>query len=237
MTAVATWRPREDGSTELLDEPRHDPDELRHSLEAVTRANRWFGGLRALRSHLGGARRAGEELLFLDVGTGDGQVLTDLIAWGRAAGAAWRGVGVDRHAQAASIAGSKAARDAAVTIVRADALSLPFPDDSCDVVLCTLTLHHFAPGSDVAAVAEMARVARGRVLVNDLHRHPVNYALAKLLSWTLWRGDRLTRHDGPLSVLRSFTPEELLRIGLEAGLRSPRVRRHPPYRLVLEGAP
>lgn len=233
---MSAWSDRS-GSAELLDAPEQDADELRVSLAAVTRVNRWFGGLWALRSHLMDLRVPGRELLILDVGTGDGQTLGDLIQWGRAAEARWKAVGLDRHPQVASIASERTDPVADVAIVRADALSLPLPDDSCDVVLCTLTLHHFEHRRAVAVVAEMARVARRRILVNDLHRHPVNYALARLLSHTLWRSDRLTRHDGPVSVLRSFTPAELLGVGRDAGLRSPRVSRHLPYRLVLEGSP
>ncbi|MEX2211628.1 MAG: class I SAM-dependent methyltransferase [Gaiellaceae bacterium] len=49
--------------------------------------------------------------------------------------------------------------------VLARAEDIPFPDDSFDVVACRIAPHHFA---DVrAAVAEMARVARHLVLVED----------------------------------------------------------------------
>jgi SAM-dependent methyltransferase len=49
--------------------------------------------------------------------------------------------------------------------VVARAEDLPFADGSFDVVVCRLGAHHFA---DVeAAVREMARIARGRVLVVD----------------------------------------------------------------------
>jgi hypothetical protein len=83
----------------------------------------------------------------------------------------------------------------------------------------------------------MARVSRVAVLVNDLERRYLNYWSARVLAWTLWRGNRLTRHDGPLSVRRSFTVEELLDIGRRSGLERPSVRRHFPFRLVLEGQP
>jgi hypothetical protein len=83
----------------------------------------------------------------------------------------------------------------------------------------------------------MARVSRGVVLVNDLERTRANYLGARLLGVTAWRGNRLTRHDGPLSVQRSFTSGELLAIGRRAGLRDVSVGRHFPWRIVLEGRP
>lgn len=117
----------------------------------------------------------------------------------------------------------------------ADALELPFADDSFDVSTCTLTLHHFGADDAVTLVREMARVTRGRVLVGDLERSRLNYLGARVLAATVWRRNPITRHDGPLSVLRSFTPDELDTLGRKAGLRDVRVQRHFPFRLVLEG--
>jgi hypothetical protein len=104
-----------------------------------------------------------------------------------------------------------------------------------DVTICTLTLHHFPEDEAVLLLREMKRVARDRVLVSDLERSRLNHLGARVLAHTLWRTNRLTRHDGPLSVLRSFTAPELLALGRRAGLRGPVVRRYMPWRLVLEG--
>jgi hypothetical protein len=121
--------------------------------------------------------------------------------------------------------------------VRADGLVLPLADDGVDIALCTLTLHHFADDAAVALVTEMARVSRLAVLVSDLERTRAHYLGARVLAATVWRGDPITSHDGPLSVLRSFTADELAAIGARAGLGRPHVRRHLPFRLMLEGRP
>jgi len=128
-----------------------------------------------------------------------------------------------------------ARRRSPAAIVRGDALDLPFRDASVHASISTLTLHHFPEDQAVRLLEEMRRVARHRVVVNDLERHRLNHLSARLLAATLWRGNRLTRHDGPLSVLRSFTADELLALGRRAGLRNPVVHRHVPWRLVLVG--
>jgi hypothetical protein len=69
------------------------------------------------------------------------------------------------------------------------------------------------------------------VLVNDLHRHAVAYGSIRALA-AMFSKSRMVRHDGPLSVLRAFRPQELLDIARRAGVPA-RVHRSFPYRLVL----
>lgn len=216
---------------ELLDEEGHDPAELAHSLAQVARVNRWLGGNRGLRRHLQPLLERTGPVRVLDVGTGNAETLADLLAWARRKGRRWSGIGVDRSAAVSRIA----SREQELPTVRGDALRLPFAPGSVDVAICTLTLHHFPEDEAVLLLQEMKRVARDRVLVSDLERSRLNHLGARVLAHTLWRANRLTRHDGPLSVLRSFTAPELLALGRRAGLRGPVVRRYMPWRLVLEG--
>lgn len=217
---------------ELLDAPHHDIAELAHSLDQVAQANRWLGGNRALYHHLAEWLRPMPTARVLDVGTGNGVTLREVTAWALRRGCTWTGVGVDIGEQTAGLA-----RAAGSDVVLSDALRLPFADRSFDLVLCTLTLHHFPDDDAVALVREMARVARRGILVNDLERTRLNYLGARALAATVWRGNRLTRHDGPLSVSRSFTADELLAVGRRAGLRDAHVHRHIPWRIVLTGTP
>jgi ubiquinone/menaquinone biosynthesis C-methylase UbiE len=221
---------------EILDQEEQDPAELAASLEQVSQANRLFGGTRALRRHLAAYRRRGEDLLLLDVGAGNGDTALDLLRWAGKGGASWHAVALDPHAATARVAAERVA-SSRVSVLRGDGLRLPFADGAVDVAVAVLVLHHLQDEDAVRLVAEMSRVARRLVLVNDLERHPVNHTLARLMAATLWRGNRITRNDAPLSVLRSFTPGELLQVGHDAGLGAPRVTRHLPFRLVLEGTP
>ena len=123
------------------------------------------------------------------------------------------------------------------TFVRGDGLRLPLADGSVDIAVCILTLHHFADDAAVALLREMARVARVGVVVSDLRRSLPAWWGARLLAATVWRHNPITRHDGPLSVRRSFTAGELDALGRTAGLTGVRVRPVPLFRLVLEASP
>lgn len=226
------------GEVEILDRDDVPVGELQAALALVTEVNRRLGGLRSLRRHLAPLRgRSG--VLLLDVGTGSAEVLRDLLAWGGPhEGRSWQGVGLDRSVGALCVASSLSAPHRPdVRLVRGDALRMPFHDAAFDASFTTLTLHHFSDADAATMVAEMARVSRELVVISDLERSVASWLGARLLAATRWRGDRITRHDGPLSVRRAFTPGELEAIGRRAGLRGPRVRRHFPFRLVLSGRP
>jgi len=77
----------------------------------------------------------------------------------------------------------------------------------------------------------MDRAARLGVVVNDLVRGRVAYAAVWLATRLLARSP-MSRHDGPLSVLRAYTPAEVRGLVVAAGLDGVRVRRHP-FRLRL----
>ncbi len=96
-----------------------------------------------------------------------------------------------------------------------------------------MTLHHFDGAEQESALRALACVVHGDIVVGELHRARPNYLGARLLAATLWRTNHLTRHDGPMSVLRAFVPDELLRLAARAGLRDATVHRHVFYRLVL----
>jgi SAM-dependent methyltransferase len=221
---------------EILDDPHIETQALQTALGNVERANRYIGGIRSLRKHIAPFADGRPALSLLDVGVGNGAMPRRLAHWLVSKGTRLRWVGLDFHPRALHVAATESdPRNPAVGLVRADARSLPFADDSFDLSTATLTLHHFEDEDCVAVLSEMARVSRAGVIVSDLERHPLHYLGARLLAETWWRPDPVTRHDAPVSVLRSFTRGELEVLGGRVPFREFQVRRHFPFRLVLEG--
>lgn len=234
---------------EILDGPGVAPAARSRSLRAMETVNRHLGGTRPL---IGPVTSVADSVgrrpvRILDVGTGNANVPRALArALERTAQPSIEWVGIDRCAHTLRIARSFAASSApanaesdprAPGLVQADGTVLPFRSGAFDVVISSLTLHHLDDPDVPGFLAELCRVASRRVLISDLERHPLHYAGARLLSGTLWRRDPVTRIDGPLSVLRSFTKGELTSLADRAPFRDVTVRRHFPFRLVLDGVP
>jgi SAM-dependent methyltransferase len=142
-----------------------------------------------------------------------------------------RTIGVD--SAAVLVLASRSALDDAVC---ADALRLPFADHSVDVVMCSQVLHHFAGADALTLLREMNRVARVRVIVSDLRRSWIAAAGLWLLSFPL-RFHAVSRHDGVVSVMRGFTPEELVDTVTKAVARTPTVHRRRGFRVSTSWAP
>lgn len=219
-------------AVELLDEHQHDLRILEQSLSQIANVNRWLGGTRALLKHVTTLLTSVGAARILDVGTGSADLPRSLVTWARRSGLPLEVVAVDVHAQIRAIAHARCRDFPEIHIQAADALALPFADRTFDVAVISLTLHHFDDEHQLQVLRELARVSRGFVIVNELRRTYLNYAGARLLAETVWRGNRLTRHDGPLSVLRAFTAAELMNVCTQAGMRG-WVHRHHFQRLIL----
>lgn len=223
---------------EYLDTPGQNPQELRGLLEDIRRTNRRFGGRRLILGYLNQFLPSlpGRPLRLLDVATASADIPCAIAGRARDLGIAVHITALDMSPDILAHAAVDAARFPEITLTRGDARALPFPDRAFDVVICGLAMHHFSFGDGVKVLGEIGRVARGAFVVNDVVRSWPAYAGAWLDTRLLTR-NRLARHDGPLSVLRSFTPGEFREMAASAGLRDVTVRHHPMFRIALVRAP
>ncbi len=226
---------------EQMDDFSIADDRLEQALRELRYVNRFLGGWRAVRSELNPVleQRRGGSLKVLDVGTGLADIPEMIVGWGERVGVVVGVTAVD--ANPATVAFARNALDARmdrklrgrIDVRTGNVFDLNLArDDSFDVVIASLVLHHFYDDDLVHALREMNRVASLGLIVNDLHRHPMAYAAIRVIAQLMPVSDMFL-HDGPASVRRGFKPDELRDLAVAAGLHHFRVRRGWPYRITL----
>jgi ubiquinone/menaquinone biosynthesis C-methylase UbiE len=168
----------------------------------------------------------------LDVGTGSADIPMAAAALCKERGLEPFVAAVDLSERNLRVARERLGVSSDIHFVRADSLKLPFAARSFDFVTASLFLHHFRDEDVVKLLADFGRIARRAVIVNDLVRNLVPYYFTRIagpfLAWSF-----LTRNDGPVSVLRGFTADEMDDLARRAGLERRKVKRLFPYRLSL----
>jgi 2-polyprenyl-3-methyl-5-hydroxy-6-metoxy-1,4-benzoquinol methylase len=220
---------RAEHAVEMLDRPAPFAD-LAESLADIARLNAIFGGRHITVRHV--ARLLADiprdrAVTVLDVGTGGADLPRALARWARRAGRRILILALDRDAGTVAFARRAAASYPEIVLLQSDALALPVRLASIDVVISALTLHHLEPSAAVRHLTEMDAAARVGFVVNDLMRSRAAYCAVWLATRALTR-NRMSRHDGPLSVLRAYTPDEVRRLSEKAGLFDVRVHRYRP---------
>jgi len=190
-------------SEELLDSVDCPVSEARTSLRDLRLINRWFGGVGTTRSLIERVSEATQQkhLSLLEVGAGLGEVPQTAGLQLADRGITLEITDLDRFASHL--------RQGHRAIV-ADAMALPFRENSFDLVSCNLFAHHLEPAELGQFVDEAWRVCRRAVLINDLVRHPMHLALV-YAGFPLMRS-HVSRVDGVASVRRAYVPEEMRRM-------------------------
>lgn len=222
---------------ERIDTGDYTPEEYDRFLQDIRLVNRFAGDNRALKQTLlREVERDGlREFSVLDVGAGSGELLRTIARFARRSKKEAALFGLELNARSAESIIEESKDFGEIEAIRGDALHLPFDEATFDFAICSLFTHHFTDEAIVEILTEMSRVARRKIFIIDLHRHKMAYALYKVFC-AGFRISRLVREDGSLSILRSFTPDELKTLGENARLENLAVERYFPFRLVLSGS-
>jgi len=224
---------------ELMDAPC-SYEVLRGCLRDIARVNRltlaYWPTVEFLERVVETASSSDRPLRIVDVGCGYGDMLRRVERWAAKRGIAAALTGVDLNADAVRAAGEATAAASKIERgriewVAGDVYSCAAAEEA-DVVISSLLTHHLAETEIVRFLGWMERTARRGWFVNDLHRQAVPYyvfrAVAALAGW-----HEFVRHDGPVSIRRSFVAEDWRRMCAAAGLDAGAVeiREHRPARL------
>jgi 2-polyprenyl-3-methyl-5-hydroxy-6-metoxy-1,4-benzoquinol methylase len=218
---------------ERMDDPALDPAIYAQVLTDLARVNTVTMARRPTLSflHRALARSKQRQFRLLDVGFGDGDMLRAIARWAKAKGFAAELVGIDLNPRSAAIAAKATTADLDIAYRTGDYNELA--DDPWTFIVSSLVAHHMTHAQLVAFIGFMERHASSGWLINDLHRHGFAWTgyplLTRLMGW-----HEIVRHDGQLSIARSYRPHEWPPILAEAGAETVRVYRAFPFRLCVE---
>ncbi|RJO60946.1 methyltransferase domain-containing protein [candidate division WS5 bacterium] len=230
--------PKRSGLPELRDLPSDASarDELEGNLDDLVLVNRYLGNGRAVLKQLAvmNAETAGDGFTVLDVATGSADIPIAIAKWARQEGIRVGITAVDIDPAIIGIARKRCESYPEITLAAADGFALPFGNQGFDYVLCSKMAHHFADEQVVRMIKEFSRVARRGYVIVDLRRSRIAWFLIHLLARLVSR-NRLSRYDGPLSVLKAYTPGELAALASRSGTSIFTMTREPFWLLVLTG--
>ena len=220
---------------ELLDLDEAPFDEVQDSLEDVRLVNRYLGGYRVLLYYFRNfikRQPLDKEFLVLDLATGSADQPIVVVDMARQLNIKIKVVALDINSKMLNYANEKIKAYPEIHLVQGDIHSLPFGENSFDVVMNSLSLHHFTRIQAINILRMADLMSRCGFIINDLHRSRIAHAFILILTRLVTK-NRLTRHDAPVSVMNAFTPSEMAEMAQEAGVKCFTVNRHFPYRIGL----
>ena len=210
---------------ELMDRPQPVTPELESDLRNLRQLNRYFGSYALIEHFLRRWIQPGARLRVLDLATGSGDIPRLVIDHARNVGATVTVDAIDQQESTMKIARDLSANYPEIAFKTGDVLTFgcsrgagsPRRDDETyDVVLCSLALHHFDDDAAVRLLRRCRELSRRYVLVSDLRRGLLATIGAYLLTALVFR-DPMTRTDARLSAARAFSLREFRSLAERAG--------------------
>nr|WP_314835701.1 methyltransferase domain-containing protein [uncultured Flavobacterium sp.] len=198
---------------EIMDDFSMEGDVLRDALDKIAKINQLLGGnqltLRGIQD-LMTTITTPKELTIIDVGCGNGDMLRTIADFGLKNDLEFKLIGIDANAFTINHARKLSKYYPNITYLCKDVFDEPFSKLKYDIVLCTLTLHHFKEDEIMKLMTLFYANSTIGIVINDLHRSAVAYRLFQALCW-VFRLNEMSREDGLTSILRGFKKEELIR--------------------------
>ncbi|SDL12951.1 hypothetical protein SAMN04488034_102383 [Salinimicrobium catena] len=196
---------------EIMDHHDLDGEELERILGEVEGVNRLLGGYKVTLEGIDKILKSGcysQPVEIMDVGCGNGNMLREVAKIGRSRGIRMKLIGVDISNSTIEIARKESVDFPEISFETMDVTSRDFGEKKTDIILCTLTLHHFKDKEIEDLMKVFEKVCQMGIVINDLHRSRLAYHLFKLYS-NLYMKNEIAKKDGLTSILRSFRKEDL----------------------------
>ena len=185
---------------------------LRDALDKIANINQLLGGNRLT---LYGVQKLirniskNEIITILDVGCGNGDMLRKLAEYGYKNNLNFQLIGIDANNFTINHAKQLSENYSNISFFCHDIFEESFRELKYDIVLCTLTLHHFKENQIINLLNVFYTNSKIGIVINDLHRNAIAYRLFQVICF-VFNLNKMSRDDGLISILRGFTKKELI---------------------------
>ncbi|WP_026838601.1 methyltransferase domain-containing protein [Gillisia sp. JM1] len=209
MISINTSKRSEEA--EIMDDFELKGAELEQTLSDLENINKWLGGNKITLDGIQKLLKDTPEkrtIRIADVGCGSGAVLREIANWGRNQKIDLELVGIDANPYAIEIAQQRSDYYPEIKFETLNIFSEDYKKQEYDIVLCTLTLHHFKNEEILELLNIFKEQSQLGVIINDLQRSKIAYVLFQAFC-KVFINNEIARKDGLTSILRGFKKNDL----------------------------
>jgi len=197
--------------TEIMDDFALEGEVLRNALDKIASINQLLGGnkltLQGVQSILKQRPTKGA-ITIVDVGCGNGDMLRTLADYASNNKKEFNLIGIDANQFTVQHAEKLSTSYPNISYRCEDIFDKKFEQLQYDIVLCTLTLHHFKEEEILTLLQVFKTNAHLGIVINDLQRSSISYRLFQALC-IAFQLNNMSKQDGLVSILRGFKKPEL----------------------------
>lgn len=197
---------------EIMDNFALEGETLRDALDKIAKINQLLGGngltLRGI-SKLLSEEDKNRTFKIVDVGCGNGDMLRKLADYGKKNNLKLDLLGIDANQFTISHAEKLSENYLNIKYRCENIFDDKFKELKYDIVLCTLTLHHFKDNEIIDLLTIFYKNAIIGIVINDLQRSAIAYRLFQILC-VVFQLNKMSKEDGLTSILRGFKKQELI---------------------------
>ncbi|SHM72580.1 methyltransferase domain-containing protein [Flavobacterium xinjiangense] len=197
---------------ETMDDFAMEGEILRDALDKIAKINQLLGGnqltLRGVQQLIGNISKT-TAITIVDVGCGNGDMLRTLSDYGLKNNLNLQLIGIDANNFTVNHAQQLSQNYPNIRYQCEDIFDKSFNELKYDIVLCTLTLHHFKDNEIIHLLNVFNANSNIGIVINDLQRSAISYRLFQALCF-VFRLNDMSREDGLISILRGFKKVELI---------------------------
>lgn len=206
---------------EIMDDFNLEGEVLREALDKIAKINQLLGGnsltLNGVKEMISKEPKS-RLITIVDIGCGNGDMLRVLSNYGKENNYLLNLIGIDANGFTINHAEKLSEMYPNISYKCENIFEYDFSQLNSDILLCTLTLHHFKNNEIENLLTTFNTHSKIGIVINDLHRSSTAYRLFQIICY-IFGLNSMSREDGLTSILRGFKKEELITFSKKLGFK------------------